>query len=53
MIHLIRQLERFKQVLETEETSPLKSGEKENKFYAPGIGLIEDEAIKLVKYTKP
>ena len=43
----------FKQVLKTEETNPLKPGEKENKFYAPGIGLIQDEAIKLVKYTKP
>ena len=42
----------FKQVLKTEETNPLKPGEKENKFYAPGIGLIQDEAIKLVNYTK-
>jgi hypothetical protein len=43
----------FKQVLKTEETNPLKPGEKEFKFYAPGIGLIQDEAIKLVNYTKP
>jgi hypothetical protein len=43
----------FKQVLKTEETNPLKPGEKEFKFYAPGIGLIQDEAIKLVKYIKP
>jgi hypothetical protein len=43
----------FKQVLNTEETNPLKPGEKEFKFYAPGIGLIQDEAIKLVNYTKP
>jgi hypothetical protein len=42
----------FKQVLKTEETNPLKPGEKETKFYAPGIGLIQDEAIKLVNYTK-
>ena len=41
----------FKQVLKTEETNALKPGEKENKFYAPGIGLIQDEAIKLVKHT--
>ena len=41
----------FKQVLKTEETNPLKPGEKEFKFYAPGIGLIQDEAIKLVKYA--
>jgi hypothetical protein len=45
--------ETFKRVLKTEETNPLKSGEKEFKFYAPGIGLIQDEAIKLVNYTKP
>jgi hypothetical protein len=43
----------FEQVLKTEETNPLKPGEKEFKFYALGIGLIQDEAIKLVKYTRP
>src|SRR5918992_1186396 len=43
----------FEQVLKTEEINPLKPGEKEFKFYALGIGLIQDEAIKLVKYTKP
>ena len=43
----------FKQVLKTEETNAIKPGEKEFKFYAPGIGLIQDEAIKLVKYSKP
>jgi len=42
----------FNQVLKTEETNPLKPGEKEFKFYAPGIGLIQDEAIKLVKHTQ-
>ena len=44
---------KFNQVLKTEETNPLKPGEKEFKFYAPGIGLIQDEAIKLVKHTLP
>ena len=43
----------FKQVLKTEETNPLKPDEKEFKFYAPRIVLIQDEAIKLVKYTRP
>ena len=43
----------FNQVLKTEETNPLKPGEKEFKFYAPGIGLIQDEALKLVKHTPP
>lgn len=42
----------FDQVLKTEETNPLKPEEKEFKFYAPGIGLIQEEAIKLVNYTK-
>jgi hypothetical protein len=43
----------FSKALKTEETNPLKPGEKEFKFYAPGIGLIQDEALKLVKYTSP
>jgi hypothetical protein len=43
----------FQNVLKTEETNPLEPGEKEFKFYAPGIGLIQEEAIKLVNYTKP
>jgi hypothetical protein len=43
----------FSQVLKTEETNPLKPGEKEFKFYAPRIGLIQDEALKLVKHTPP
>ena len=43
----------FDQVLKTEETNPLEPEEKEFKFYAPGIGLIQEEAIKLVNYTKP
>jgi hypothetical protein len=43
----------FSQVLKTEETNPLNPGEKEFKFYAPGIGLIQDEALKLVKHTPP
>jgi hypothetical protein len=43
----------FEQVLKTEETNPLKPDEKEYKFYVPRIGLIQEEALKLVKYTKP
>jgi hypothetical protein len=43
----------FSQVLKTEETNPLKPGEKEFKFYAPGIGLIQDEALQLVSHTAP
>jgi hypothetical protein len=39
----------FSDVLKTEETNPLKPEEKEFKFYAPKIGLIQDEALKLVE----
>src|ERR671924_1196382 len=41
---------KFEKVLETEETNALKPDEKESKFYAPGIGLIQEETLKLVKY---
>jgi hypothetical protein len=43
----------FQNVLKTEETNPLEPGEKEYKFYAPGIGLIQEESLKLVNYTQP
>ena len=43
----------FQNVLKTEETNPLEPGEKEYKFYASGIGLIQEEALKLVNYTQP
>jgi hypothetical protein len=41
---------KFEKVLETEETNALKPGEKESKFYAPGIGLIQEESLMLVKH---
>jgi hypothetical protein len=41
---------KFEKVLETEETNPLNPDEKESKFYAPGVGLIQEETLKLVKY---
>ena len=44
---------KFQQVLKTEETTALEPGEKEYKFYAPGIGLIQDDMLKLVKYKLP
>jgi hypothetical protein len=43
----------FVNVLKAEETNPLKPEEKEFKYYAPGIGLIQDEMLKLVNYTLP
>lgn len=42
---------RFRDVLETKETTPLEPGMSESKFYAPGIGLIQDADLKLVRYT--
>lgn len=41
---------KFEKVLETEETNALKPDEKESKFYAPRIGLVQEETLKLVKY---
>jgi hypothetical protein len=40
----------FKNCLKTEETTPLEPKEKEYKFYAPGIGLVQEGELKLVKY---
>jgi hypothetical protein len=44
---------KFQQVLKSEESTPLEPGEREYKFYAPGIGLIQDNTLKLVNYTLP
>jgi len=44
---------KFQNVLKTEETNPLEPNEKEYKFYAPRIGLIQEEGLKLVNYTRP
>jgi hypothetical protein len=40
----------FTNVLKTEETTPLEPLNKELKLYAPGVGLIKDENLLLVKY---
>ena len=40
----------FFNCLKTKETNALKPNEKEYKIYAPGIGLIKDENLLLVKY---
>lgn len=42
----------FKKCLKIEETTPLEKGEKEYKLYAPGVGLIQDGGLKLVKCGK-
>lgn len=40
----------FNNVLKIEETTPLDPKERAYKFYAPGIGLIKDGALLLIKY---
>ena len=40
----------FKNCLKTEVTTPLEPKEKAYKYYAPGIGLVEEDDMKLVKY---
>ena len=41
---------RFTDVLTVEETSALERGAREAKRYAPGVGLIQDGDLKLVRY---
>ena len=43
-------LQTFTNCLKTLETTPIEPLEKEYKIYAPGIGLIKDEDMLLVKY---
>ncbi|MDP4226930.1 MAG: hypothetical protein Q8910_11175 [Bacteroidota bacterium] len=40
----------FKNCLKTKESNALNPIEKEYKIYAPGIGLIKDESLLLIKY---
>src|SRR5262249_15116139 len=42
----------FKNCLKLEETTPLEPKTKEYKYYAPGVGLVQDGDAKLVKYGK-
>lgn len=42
----------FQHCLKVEESNPLEGNEKEYKIYAPGIGLVQDEDLVLVKYGK-
>lgn len=41
---------KFTGCLATEETSPLEPQTKEQKLYAPGVGIVQVGAVKLVKY---
>ena len=40
----------FTRCLKVEETTPLEPGQKEYKYYARGIGLVQDGALKLVAH---
>jgi hypothetical protein len=40
----------FKNCLKTEETSRLEPGTKDYKFYAAGIGLVDDGSLRLIEY---
>ena len=42
----------FKNCLKVEETSPLTRFTTEYKYYAPGIGMVSDGTMKLVKVLK-
>jgi hypothetical protein len=40
---------KFTNVLKIEETTPLEPGAKEYKYFARGVGLLQDGDLKLVK----
>jgi hypothetical protein len=40
----------FTNVLRVEETTPLERGAREYKLYAAGVGLLQDESLKLVTH---
>ena len=42
----------FTNVIKVDETTPLEPGVREAKFYAAGVGLIQDGDLKLVRYSK-
>ena len=42
----------FKNCLKVLETTPLEPNSKDYKYYAPGVGLVNDANAELVKYGK-
>ena len=42
---------KFEKCLKVEETTPLEA-DKAHKYYAPGVGLVQEGNLKLVKYGK-
>jgi hypothetical protein len=43
---------KFTNCLKVEETTPMEPDVKEVKYYAPGVGMVQDSALKLVKYGR-
>ena len=43
---------RFENCIHTMETSPIEKSLKDHKWYAPGVGEVQDEQMRLVKYSK-
>jgi hypothetical protein len=43
---------KFEKVLQTVETTPLEPKERAVKHYAPGVGLLQDGALKLVTFGR-
>jgi hypothetical protein len=44
---------RFTNCVKVEETTPLEPGIREYKYYAAGIGLIQDGDLKLARHVRP
>jgi len=42
----------FKECVRLEETTPLEPGVKDYKLFAPGVGLVQDGSLKLVRYGR-
>jgi hypothetical protein len=43
---------KFTNCLKVRESTPLEPDKKEYKYYAPGVGLVQDGELKLVKHGK-
>lgn len=43
----------FEKCVHALETSPLEKGLRDHKWYAPGVGLVKDAGMVLVKYGRP
>jgi hypothetical protein len=42
----------FERCVRFEETTPLESGVKDYKLFAPGIGMVQDASLKLIRYGR-